>query len=1089
MSKPQAQLTLASFSHKLQDGNQFFCQGTDGQWEGLGMSITKSNKVYKGCWQAGMQHGKGKMTSGSSFEFVGEFNRGKMDGVGRLKKKDNQIIGRFNFETLTGVGVTLQAMVELKGIFQNGSLSGFGEINDKANQVKYTGYFSQGLFEQVGKEFSSDGEYFGNFSEGMKSGVGLYRSPDQKETYLGYWNQDSKDVFGRQTLIDGNVFEGEFKGGIWDGIGKIDYRSKQFIYTGEIQKGKRSGFGRLESEKYMYAGRWEGDRKAGIGYQWISTGTTYFGDWVSNKKDGLGYEIGKDFNYKGEWRDDKPHGRGIVIMEGKNPTAAIFEAGVIVKYIKQTDVDQIIAKIDSFGFDTFLENSKKQLDAMEERLDGLINQLEAKYQKLVQSFSADEKSYNQNVRGAIDQFAQVEAEVGEIVTTVDRFWKEHNSVKLEQEKEIQLKEKQEQERKLAQERESARIKEEQEREQIRKREAAARQKEIEEQERVQKVLEEAKQKEILESQKRVNEQKAMINEEEIRKKAVEEIVQESKKKKEELEVLVEKLKIKEKSLAKDEKEIQSSKDSVKEEKKHVEEKIKELKQLQDKMNEEKERAKQEEKKSRLNKEYTTDKPSAEKNSAESKKAKAEIEKLKKINEAYEEQEKDYIDKVSKLEMKIKDLVKANDGLQAKNKEHEKTIEELLAQLAKRAEKEADSEEQSLSKVSKLQVELNEVSQKLKSEIDKSKNLDLNLKIAEKKLEADVNEKDDLKARLLKIDNEKKEIRIRSEKVEQMNIQQQEKEQEANKEKQGLEEKIRKMEKELAENKQTRDKELSEQKEKDRVREEKEQLALKSMEESYKKEIDLLKQKIGALNEGKEPSTIDKQEIEMLRGKLKTEEQAKSELENNLKKAEADLASEKKLRAEQSKKVDALEEQTRKLETKVAELEMAEKSFAKKEKEWNDIRDGLTNTVKNLKEKEAELKQELESKKTQDQEELKKRNDRLNKSYFEESEKIKNLFNLSSLRSPSDQMYLLDVSYDGSEVYIGGSHLQKVQNTGREIKHSQLKTVFGMSSSSRLSRERREDARGWENRGPSGRLEQCYFLQQDAAGSERAQGLH
>lgn len=45
------------------------------------------------------------------------------------------------------------------------------------------------------------------------------------------------------------------------------------------------------------------------------------------------------------------------------------------------------------------------------------------------------------------------------------------------------------------------------------------------------------------------------------------------------------------------------------------------------------------------------------------------------------------------------------------------------------------------------------------------------------------------------------------------------------------------------------------------------------------------------------------------------------------------------------------------------------------------------------------------------------------------------------------MYILDVSYDGSEVYIGGSHLQKVQNTGREIKHSQLKTVFGMSRSS------------------------------------------
>jgi chromosome segregation ATPase len=103
-------------------------------------------------------------------------------------------------------------------------------------------------------------------------------------------------------------------------------------------------------------------------------------------------------------------------------------------------------------------------------------------------------------------------------------------------------------------------------------------------------------------------------------------------------------------------------------------------------------------------------------------------------------------------------------------------------------------------------------------------------------------------------------------------------------------------------------------------------------------------------------------------------------------------------------VSDLEEQTRTLEAKVEELEKAEKSYQKKEKEWNDIRDGLTNTVKNLKERETELKQELESKKTQDQEELKKRNDRLNKSYFEESEKIKSLFNLSRPRSPRPDVH-------------------------------------------------------------------------------------
>lgn len=44
------------------------------------------------------------------------------------------------------------------------------------------------------------------------------------------------------------------------------------------------------------------------------------------------------------------------------------------------------------------------------------------------------------------------------------------------------------------------------------------------------------------------------------------------------------------------------------------------------------------------------------------------------------------------------------------------------------------------------------------------------------------------------------------------------------------------------------------------------------------------------------------------------------------------------------------------------------------------------------------------------------------------------------------MYILDFSYDGTELFIGGSHLQKVQHTGRETKNNQLKIVFGTSGS-------------------------------------------
>ena len=107
-------------------------------------------------------------------------------------------------------------------------------------------------------------------------------------------------------MTDGNIYEGAIQKGAWHGIGRIDYTSKQFTYTGELCQGKRQGFGRLESDSYMYAGGWEGDKKNGIGYQSITNGATYYGEWQNNVKEGLGYEIGTSFNYKGEWKNDKP---------------------------------------------------------------------------------------------------------------------------------------------------------------------------------------------------------------------------------------------------------------------------------------------------------------------------------------------------------------------------------------------------------------------------------------------------------------------------------------------------------------------------------------------------------------------------------------------------------------------------------------------------------------------------------------------------------------------------------------------------------------------------------------------------------------
>ena len=40
------------------------------------------------------------------------------------------------------------------------------------------------------------------------------------------------------------------------------------------------------------------------------------------------------------------------------------------------------------------------------------------------------------------------------------------------------------------------------------------------------------------------------------------------------------------------------------------------------------------------------------------------------------------------------------------------------------------------------------------------------------------------------------------------------------------------------------------------------------------------------------------------------------------------------------------------------------------------------------------------------------------------------------------MNILEISSDGSELYIGGSNVQKVKNSGKETKQSQLQVVLG-----------------------------------------------
>ena len=50
------------------------------------------------------------------------------------------------------------------------------------------------------------------------------------------------DGYGTETLPDGSVYEGEFKGGLFNGKGKLTWENGS-VYEGEFKDGRRQGKG------------------------------------------------------------------------------------------------------------------------------------------------------------------------------------------------------------------------------------------------------------------------------------------------------------------------------------------------------------------------------------------------------------------------------------------------------------------------------------------------------------------------------------------------------------------------------------------------------------------------------------------------------------------------------------------------------------------------------------------------------------------------------------------------------------------------------------------------------------------------------
>lgn len=113
---------------------------------------------------------------------------------------------------------------------------------------------------------------------------------------------------------DGDVYEGEWKRGIANGVGTFTYANGDF-YKGQWLDGRRHGKGtETHSEGSSYSGDWRNNEYNGKGRYTFQSGGSYEGQWLNNLRHGEGAIIYSDGGvYKGQWLDDKRHGKGTYI--------------------------------------------------------------------------------------------------------------------------------------------------------------------------------------------------------------------------------------------------------------------------------------------------------------------------------------------------------------------------------------------------------------------------------------------------------------------------------------------------------------------------------------------------------------------------------------------------------------------------------------------------------------------------------------------------------------------------------------------------------------------------------------------------------
>jgi len=180
----------------------------------------------------------------------------------------------------------------------------FKQLSGLINETDKKGCIEGDCQNGTGKYVYGGFTYEGEFKNGKRNGKGKFVF-DHGATYEGEVKDDKYDGYGKEVYSDGSYYEGEFKNGKYAGHGKkyssdgnlIDvYKDGEIIKVGCVEGDCQNGTGKyIVSDGNYYKGEFKNGKYNGKGILYIENKKTADGRFV----DGF-LKYGKKFRYNGD---------------------------------------------------------------------------------------------------------------------------------------------------------------------------------------------------------------------------------------------------------------------------------------------------------------------------------------------------------------------------------------------------------------------------------------------------------------------------------------------------------------------------------------------------------------------------------------------------------------------------------------------------------------------------------------------------------------------------------------------------------------------------------------------------------------------